>query len=102
MSYNLTKNHNKHIFSTKKLSESIYVTKVNSSITKLLILGIFAGAELFTGNNLIILSALDKRITWRKVFEHWGIVYIANFLGSVLIVLLIYYSGLWRASDNHV
>lgn len=131
----------------KKLSESICVKKVNSSVTKLLILGIFAGAfigfgaqlatvaghdmsayfgvgftklimgavfsvglmlvviagaELFTGNNLIILSALDKRITWRKVFEHWGIVYIANFLGSILLVLLIYYSGLWKSSDHQV
>ena len=131
----------------KKLSESICVKKVNSSVLKLLILGIFAGAfigfgaqlatvagqdmssylgigftklimgavfslglilvviagaELFTGNNLIILSALDKRISWGKVFQHWGIVFLANFLGSVLLVLLIYYSGLWKSSNYHV
>ncbi len=131
----------------EKLSDSICVNKVNSSFTKLLILGIFAGvfigfgaqlatvagqdmskylgvgftklvmgavfsvglmlvviagAELFTGNNLIVISALDKRVKWGQVFSHWGIVFAANFIGSLLIVVLIVYSGLWKSSNYHV
>jgi len=67
-----------------------------------LILVVIAGAELFTGNNLVIISALDKRISWGKVFKHWLIVFSANFIGSILIVYLIYYSGLWKSADNQV
>lgn len=67
-----------------------------------LILVVIAGAELFTGNNLVIISALDKRISWGKVLNHWLIVFTANFIGSLLIVYLIYYSGLWKSADHQV
>jgi len=67
-----------------------------------LILVVIAGAELFTGNNLVIISALDKRITWGKVLNHWIIVFVANFIGSILIVYLIFYSGLWKSADHQV
>ncbi len=67
-----------------------------------LILVVIAGAELFTGNNLVIISALDKRISWGKVLNHWLIVFAANFIGSILIVYLIYYSGLWKSADHQV
>ncbi len=67
-----------------------------------LMLVVIAGAELFTGNNLVVLSALDKRISWGKVFSHWGIVFAANFIGSILLVYMIFFSGLWKTSSYHV
>jgi formate/nitrite transporter len=67
-----------------------------------LMLVVIAGAELFTGNNLIIMSALDRKASFGGLLRNWGIVYVANLLGSLLVVLLIYWSGLWRTGDGAV
>lgn len=47
-----------------------------------------AGAELFTGNNLNILGYLSNRITTGELLRIWIIVYIGNFIGSLLMVCL--------------
>lgn len=49
-----------------------------------------AGAELFTGNNLNILGYLSNRITTWELLRIWVIVYIGNFMGSLLMVCLMY------------
>jgi len=61
-----------------------------------LMLVVIAGAELFTGNNLMLISALDGRIRWSALVEKWAIVYVANFLGAMLLVGIMYGSGLWK------
>lgn len=49
-----------------------------------LMLVVFAGAELFTGNNAVLVpGALGRRYGWRKVLENWMLVYIGNFVGSL-------------------
>jgi formate transporter len=53
-----------------------------------LIAVVVAGAELFTGNNLIIMAFASKRITLIPLLRNWGIVYIGNFVGSVLTALV--------------
>ncbi|GBC60452.1 histidine kinase [Desulfonema ishimotonii] len=65
-----------------------------------LMLVIIAGAELFTGNNLMISSVMIGEITWKKMLAKWGVVYVANFVGSVLLALLFYFSGLWKVGGN--
>jgi formate/nitrite transporter len=65
-----------------------------------LMLVIIAGAELFTGNNLMISSAIAREITLGRMLERWGLVYASNFIGSILIALLFVFSGLWRLSDG--
>jgi formate/nitrite transporter len=65
-----------------------------------LMLVIIAGAELFTGNNLMISSAIAREITVGRMLERWGLVYASNFIGSILIALLFVFSGLWRLSDG--
>jgi formate transporter len=55
-----------------------------------LILVVVGGAELFTGNCMIFIGYLDKRITTRRIFDHWNISLIGNFVGSLLIVFLVY------------
>jgi formate/nitrite transporter len=65
-----------------------------------LMLVIIAGAELFTGNNLMISSAIAREITFGRMLERWALVYVANFIGSILIALLFVFSGLWRLSDG--
>ena len=49
-----------------------------------LMLVVFAGAELFTGNNAVLVpGALGRRYGWRKVLKNWTLVYIGNFIGSL-------------------
>ncbi len=59
-----------------------------------LILVVFAGAELFTGNNLMLTAVLDKKITARSMLKNWIIVYIANLIGSILIAWMVSCCGL--------
>ena len=49
---------------------------------------VFFGAELFTGNNLMTISLLNKDITIGQMLKNWGIVYIGNFIGSVFLAWL--------------
>ncbi len=65
-----------------------------------LMLVIIAGAELFTGNTLMISSIITGRITWPNVLARWSVVYFANFLGSIILALLFYYSGLWKTGAD--
>lgn len=64
-----------------------------------LVLVVVAGAELFTGNNLILMSVLDKKIRFAELLKNWGIVYVANFVGSIFLVIIMYFSGLFEGGD---
>lgn len=57
-----------------------------------LILVVVCGAELFTGNCLLIAPTVGKSIRVRDLFKNWGIVYGGNLIGGVLIALLVVYS----------
>lgn len=48
---------------------------------------LIAGSELFTGNNLIILAVLEKRIPAWKMLRNWFYVYFGNFAGAALVAL---------------
>lgn len=54
-----------------------------------LILVITGGAELFTGNNLIIMAFASRRISWQELLRNWIIVYCGNFCGAIGIALLV-------------
>ena len=57
-----------------------------------LILVIVAGAELFTGNNLIVMAWADRHITTLQVLRNWSIVYVGNFVGSIAIAGLMFFT----------
>lgn len=65
-----------------------------------LMLVLIAGADLFTGNTLIMLAVLEKKTKITALLRNWAIVYFANFIGAFLLVLLIFYSKTWDA--NHM
>ena len=65
-----------------------------------LMLVVVAGAELFTGNNLMVSSAMAREITFGTMVKRWTLVYIANFIGSLLLALLFYFSGLWKTGGG--
>ncbi len=58
-----------------------------------LILVLMAGAELFTGNNLMILALCERKISLAQLLRSWVVVYAGNLVGSVLIAILISWSG---------
>jgi formate transporter len=53
-----------------------------------LILVIVAGAELFTGNNLIVMAWAGGKVKTGLLLRNWGIVYLGNFIGSILTALI--------------
>jgi len=56
---------------------------------------LMAGADLFTSNNMIMtIGTLSKKTTWYETLEIWVFSYIGNFIGSVLVSVLFFYSGL--------
>lgn len=67
-----------------------------------LMLVVIAGSELFTGDNLIVIAALEKKIRWTELFKAWGIVYMGNFVGSIILVIIMFCSGLWAANGGAV
>ncbi len=67
-----------------------------------LILVVVAGAELFTGNNLLVMAYVSKKITLRQLIENWIIVYLGNFIGAVSIAWWIYLTRQWSANSNLV
>jgi len=58
-----------------------------------LMMVVLGGAELFTGNNLMFVGVLDKKITVGAMLRNWLIVYISNFVGSMIVVLIVVYGG---------
>ncbi|MBN1765288.1 MAG: formate/nitrite transporter family protein [Sedimentisphaerales bacterium] len=57
-----------------------------------LILVIVAGAELFTGNNLILMATISGKVSIVRLLRNWIIVYLGNFVGSVATAFFIYLS----------
>ena len=47
---------------------------------------IVAGAELFTGNCLMVVAAADGKISWASVLKNWALVYVGNLVGSLIVV----------------
>ncbi|WP_333841227.1 formate/nitrite transporter family protein [Pelomicrobium sp.] len=55
-----------------------------------LILVVVAGAELFTGNNLLVMAWADRRITTGEMLRNWTIVYVTNAVGAVGLAVVVY------------
>jgi formate/nitrite transporter len=62
-----------------------------------LILVVIGGGELFTGNSLMVSGVLSRKFGVRRLLWHWGIVYVANFAGAILVVAMMAASGLWSS-----
>jgi len=58
-----------------------------------LILVIVGGAELFTGNALIVMAWASRRISSAALLRNWALVYGGNFAGALGAALLVYLSG---------
>ena len=67
-----------------------------------LVLVIVAGAELFTGNNLIVMAYVSRKVTLEQLLRNWAVVFAGNLVGSLGIVFLIWLTRQWTAADSAV
>ncbi|MBK9548414.1 MAG: formate/nitrite transporter family protein [Gemmatimonadetes bacterium] len=67
-----------------------------------LVLVIVAGAELFTGNNLLAMAWASGLIDTRAVLRNWAIVYVGNVVGSLATVLLAWWGNIAALGDGAV
>lgn len=67
-----------------------------------LMLVVIAGGELFTGNSLILAGVFARRVKIEKMLANWVIVYIGNFIGSILIAYFMVNSGLFNQGANEL
>ena len=67
-----------------------------------LILVVVAGAELFTGNNLVVMAWASRRVTARRLLWTWVLVYVANFAGAISTAGLMYVTRQYRFGDGAV
>jgi len=65
-----------------------------------LILVVVGGAELFTGNVLMVIAWAQKKISLLSLLRNWLIVYLGNFIGSLVIVFLVLAAGLYKFADG--
>lgn len=89
-------------FSTAQITINVLFTQIIGGLTFSLglILVVIAGAELFTGNNLMIMSLVGKKISSLKLIRNWIIVYVGNFIGSILIAYLLYLTNVWSINGG--
>jgi formate/nitrite transporter FocA (FNT family) len=67
-----------------------------------LILVILAGAELFTGNNLIVMAVASRKVTFAQLLRNWCIVYVGNFVGALGTALIVMISEQYLQGDGAV
>jgi formate/nitrite transporter len=67
-----------------------------------LILVIVGGAELFTGNNLMVMACAGGKVGAGEVLWAWGLVYLGNFIGGVAIALLVFVAAGYSHGNGSV
>jgi formate/nitrite transporter len=67
-----------------------------------LILVVLAGAELFTGNNLIVIAWASRKVSTRALLRNWTLVYLGNLIGALGTAALVFFSGQYRFGSGAV
>jgi formate transporter len=65
-----------------------------------LILVIIGGAELFTGNSLIVMAWVGGRVSTGAILRNWTIVYAGNLVGAVATAILVHLSGIFSLAEG--
>jgi len=67
-----------------------------------LVLVIVAGAELFTGNTLVVMAWASRKVSTALLLRGWAIVYLGNFVGAVATALLVFVARNWELGNGAV
>ena len=54
---------------------------------------VLIGGQLFTGNCLLFMAGLDKKISWGKIAKNLAIIWVSNLIGALFIAVMCYFSG---------
>lgn len=57
-----------------------------------LALVLVGGAELFTGNNLIVMAWASGKVSTGTMLRNWGIVYLGNLVGALGLIVMVFLS----------
>ncbi len=88
-----------------------YTTGLPYGVTRLLtglvfslglILVVVGGAELFTGNNLIVMAWASGKVTGRALLRNWIIVYTGNFVASIATAGLMFFTKQYTFGSDAV
>jgi len=88
-----------------------YTTGLTFGVTKLLtglgfslglILVLVGGAELFTGNNLIIMAYSSGKVSLGSLLKNWVIVYVGNFVGSILTAYIMFLTRQYTSGSGAI
>jgi formate transporter len=88
-----------------------YTTGLPYGVTRLLtglvfclglILVVVGGAELFTGNNLIVMAWASGKVTGRALLRNWFIVYTGNFIASIATAALMFFTRQYTFGSDSV
>jgi len=67
-----------------------------------LILVVVGGAELFTGNNLIVMAWANGKVTGRALLRNWFLVYVGNFIGSISTAIMMFFTKQYTFGSDAV
>lgn len=67
-----------------------------------LVLVLCCGAELFTGNSLMVCARNAGKISWAELLRSWVVVYLGNLAGALVVVALVYLAGIYKLNDAAV
>lgn len=67
-----------------------------------LFLVITAGAELFTGNTLMVAARFSGSYSWAKMLKSWVVVYVGNLVGSLILVAILFFAQYWALNGGEV
>jgi len=67
-----------------------------------LVLVVVGGAELFTGNNLIIMAWVSRRLSTWRLLRNWGIVYVGNLVGAVGTAIFVFLGRQFEMANGAV
>ena len=67
-----------------------------------LLMVIIAGAELFTGNNLIVMAWASGKVKTRALLLNWVLSFTGNFVGAIATAVLVFYSTQYTFGDGAV
>ena len=67
-----------------------------------LMLVVLCGAELFTSSTLLLMGKAAGKLKMRNIVKNWSLVYLGNFIGSILFAVLIVAGGVWQGGNGQV
>ncbi|MDA1179622.1 MAG: formate/nitrite family transporter [Planctomycetota bacterium] len=85
-----------------QLSFGVSRLLVGTAFSLGLVLVVVGGAELFTGNNLIVMAWCNRKVTTWSLLRNWAIVYTGNFAGAVATAAMLFVSEQYLMGNHEV